>query len=58
MNGYSDEKDVPNVTENSVGVRSRKVWNRRWWVHVRYRRIVRPFMSWNDTTPAPTVAGT
>jgi hypothetical protein len=22
------------------------------------RRIVRPFMSWSDTTPAPTVAGT
>ena len=42
-----------------LGVRSRKVWNGRWWVHVRIvRRIVRPFINWSDTTPAPTVAGT
>ena len=42
-----------------LGVRSRNVWNGRWWDHVRYcSSIARPFMSWSDTTPAPTVADT
>ena len=36
MKGHSDENVRPMSRKLGLGVRSRKVWNGRWWVHVRY----------------------
>src|SRR6516164_5155069 len=50
--GYSDEKMCPCHGKLGLGVRSRNVWNGRWWVHVLYCSThCGPFMSWSDMTP-------
>ena len=36
MNGRSDEKMCPMSRKTWISVRSRNVWNGRWWVHVLY----------------------
>ena len=56
--GYSNEKRCAQCHGKlGLGVRSRNVWNARWWVHVRYCSThCEAFMSWSDTTPASNVS--